>query len=73
MAYVAEKFVPKKLHNSWHKRRISLFNNDRIDHLYLAPVTAVHIALWRLIKYINLIRIIQHVKLYVHLSLERLR
>ncbi|MEZ5199630.1 MAG: GDP-mannose 4,6-dehydratase [Bacteroidales bacterium] len=30
-------FIKKRIHCSWPKRRASLFNTDRIDHLYQDP------------------------------------
>ena len=36
-SYLAEFLLKKRLYCSWYKRRSSLFNTDRIDHLYQDP------------------------------------
>jgi hypothetical protein len=52
-AYLAELLLQKGYHAHGIKRRSSLFNTDRIDHLYQDPLSGARIfsALWRAIEF----------------------
>ena len=62
-AYLSELLLKKGYIVHGIKRRTSLFNTDRIDHLYQDPHergTRVHLHYGDLTDATNLIRIIQH-------------